>query len=159
MESVWGDRAPKTVIDIAGLVTDGQRGHRVKAQILWTAIVMCLPTTVVGIASAVSESVAARYRDLTMHILLGGRPLAVRWMAVTPVLRAVGFGITIGTFIGILLARLIRSQLYGVPAVNPVSIVLATLIVTLGTLAGVAVPLRQLGAQQFSSLLRQETRH
>lgn len=92
---------------------------------------------VIGLYGVMSFSVARRSREIGIRVTLGARPGNV----VRMVMREVGFLLVAGVVIAIPayigLSRFIRSQLYGIDAGDPLTIVsAATLLLTVGLIAG-----------------------
>ena len=81
------------------------------------AVALLLATT--GIYGVISYSVARRIREIGIRMALGAQPLDVLKQVVSNGLKLALIGVTIGMAGAFALARILQSQLYETPAVNP----------------------------------------
>jgi putative ABC transport system permease protein len=97
----------------------------------------------IGLYGVVSYAVARRAREVGIRMSLGAETGAVVWMLTGGGMRLVLVGGIIGLGASALLARLVASLLYGVPALDPLTFIGVPLI--LGTVASLAsyVPARR----------------
>ena len=90
----------------------------------------------IGIYGVLAYSVSQRTRELGVRMALGGRPAQIFGMVVRQGGMVVGVGLAAGLAASLLLARLIRSLLYGVQPTDPM--VLGIVFVTLGAVGAIA---------------------
>ena len=88
----------------------------------------------VGIFGLSSFAVTARTQEIGVRLAVGAEPGTIRWMVLKDVLRLSAAGLAIGITALLAGSRLLGRLLYGVTATDP-----ATIVLTVVTLAGVAV--------------------
>lgn len=88
-------------------------------------------------------TVARRTREIGIRMALGAIQGNVIWMVMREVLLLVAIGVAVGLPAALALARLVRSQLYGLSHYDPVTLVLTAVILTaVGCAAGYVPALR-----------------
>jgi len=107
----------------------------------------------VGLYGTVSYSVARRTREFGIRLVLGAEPQGL----LVQVLREVGWLVAVGIAIGLpasyFLSRLAESQLYGIRAHDPFTLIAATiLIVLVGLFAGLVPALRAMRVEPIQAL-------
>jgi putative ABC transport system permease protein len=96
-----------------------------------------------GIYGVVAHTVANQTHDLGVRIALGASSAAVRWMVLRRGLRLVGIGTAAGLAASVALHRLADSELWGVPAYDPLTLaVVSVLMLAVGLVASL-VPARR----------------
>lgn len=109
-----------------------------------------------GLYGMLAYSVAQRTREIGIRVALGAGPAAVvRWVTARALLLC-GIGLLIGIAGGMVLGRLIRSQLYGVGPLDPASYVGAGLILLGVALTAAALPARAAVSVQPAVALRSD---
>jgi predicted permease len=73
---------------------------------------------VVGLFGAISYSVSERKKELGIRVALGARPWQLLWLILRQTLVIAGSGIAAGILLGIAVTVLLRSQFYGISAVE-----------------------------------------
>jgi ABC-type antimicrobial peptide transport system permease subunit len=133
-------RATATLED---LLADGLAGHRLPAVLMAAFGALALVLASVGVYALFAAMVAAREREFGIRLALGSTPRAIARL----VLRDGGLWMTAGLAggaVGVLLvARLVRSLLYGVPPLDPVALGGAVLTLLVCASAALYVPLRR----------------
>jgi len=104
---------------------------------------LALLLAAIGIYGVLAYSVAQRRRELSVRMVLGGRPSDIRRMVVGDALRAVLPGLVVGAALSLLLARSLRAVVYGVGAVDPPSFVAVTLLLLAVALLATYLPARR----------------
>ena len=91
----------------------------------------------IGLYGVMAYSVIRRTREIGIRIALGASAGDVRRMILGQVLGLVGIGVVIAVPLALGLARLIKSQLYGLDGSDPLTVVASVLaILTVGFIAG-----------------------
>jgi putative ABC transport system permease protein len=106
----------QSMADIVSLSTSRQRLNMLLMTIFG---VSALALAAIGIYGLMAYSVEQRTQEIGIRLALGAQPKRVRSNVVNQGMLLVGVGIAIGVVAAFVLARLIASVLYGVPAHDP----------------------------------------
>jgi predicted permease len=119
-------------------ISDALRRERLLAMLgaLFGALALLLVG--IGLYGLLARAVAQRTREIGIRLALGSRRGSVLWLVLREGLSLIALGLAIGLGLGVALARLIRSELFGVTPTDPSTIVAAVAIL-LGT--GIAASL------------------
>jgi putative ABC transport system permease protein len=110
----------------------------------------------IGVYSVIAYTTARRTREIGIRMALGANGGDVQRLVIGAGLRLVGLGIAIGLCASLLLARLITSQLWGVSAHDPVTMMaVPALLLVIGVLA-CWIPARRATRVSPMSALRYE---
>lgn len=82
---------------------------------------------VIGLYGVMAYTVAQKTREIGIRMALGAAQSSVLWMVMREVLLLVGIGVAVGVPAAFALIRIVQSQLYGVKAHDPSTLVLATI--------------------------------
>ncbi len=97
----------------------------------------------IGLYGVIANSVARRTREIGIRMAIGAARVDVLWMVMREVLVLLGIGVAVALPASWIVTRFVRSQLYGIQPVDPVSVIAAILgIVSVAMLAGY-VPARR----------------
>jgi predicted permease len=110
----------------------------------------------VGLYGVLAYSTAQRTREIGIRIALGSSRLGVSRLVVVDVLRLVGVGIAVAVPCSILMGRLLRSQLFGVSAADPLTLVAVVMLIALVALIAALVPARRASSVDPTTALRTE---
>jgi predicted permease len=80
----------------------------------------------VGLYGLMAYNVVQRTREIGIRMALGAEQKDVVWMVMSDVLLLVGVGVAVGVPVSLGLARVVQSQLYGLSAHDPWTLLLAT---------------------------------
>jgi putative ABC transport system permease protein len=131
---------PFNVATLDELMARSQPGRRVATDVLGGFGVLALGLALVGVASAMSYTVAQSTREIGVRMALGAR----RWDVVRLVLaqggRVAGAGIVAGLAIALGAARLLRGLLFGVSAADPGTLAAVAAAVAVTVLGACVVP-------------------
>jgi predicted permease len=116
------------------LVADSLAARRFAMRLLSLFAVTALFLAALGLYGVLSYAVTQRTREIGIRMALGAERGTVTKLIVGQGLRLAGIGVVIGIGVAIALARLIESQLFEVPAIDPVTIATMTF-----TLMGAAI--------------------
>jgi putative ABC transport system permease protein len=97
----------------------------------------------VGIYGVVSYLVLQRTREMGVRVALGASSRDVLTLVLGQGLKLTGVGIALGLVGALAVTRLLRSQLYGVSATDPVTLVSVALLFTLVAILACLVPARR----------------
>jgi putative ABC transport system permease protein len=110
----------------------------------------------VGLYGVLAYSTARRTREIGIRIALGSTRLAVSRLIVADVLRLAGIGVAVAIPCSMLLARLLRSQLFGVSSSDPLTLGAAVLLIALVALVAAIIPARRASSVDPTTALRTE---
>ncbi|HLJ49686.1 MAG TPA: ABC transporter permease [Bryobacteraceae bacterium] len=99
-----------------------------------------LALAAVGIYSVMSYAVRQRTREIGMRVALGATRAGIVWLVIRQGARIALAGSLIGLLAGATAARLFRAMLYGVTNFDPVTLVLAPMLLLLAAIAGCYLP-------------------
>jgi predicted permease len=110
----------------------------------------------IGLYGVMAYTVARRTREIGIRIALGASTKTVVWMVMREVLLLVGVGIAVGLPAAWGLARLVESQLYGIPAHDPVTMIAATSALAMVACLSGYLPARRASRVHPTTALRYE---
>jgi predicted lysophospholipase L1 biosynthesis ABC-type transport system permease subunit len=110
----------------------------------------------IGLYGVVSNSVAARTREIGIRIALGIEPRRVVCMVLRDVLTLVGGGIVLGLPLAMLLTRFIASLLYGLAPDDPLTMLISVCSLLSAALLAAFVPARRASRVDPMIALRNE---
>jgi predicted permease len=137
-------------------VADNFNGERLVARLTGIFGLLALVLASVGLYGITAYSVARRTGEIGVRMALGANRTKVVIMVLRTALTLVGVGLALGIPIALLGGRLMRSQLYGVQAYDPLTLFIA--LVALGASAVVAgfIPARRAASIEPMKALRIE---
>ena len=110
----------------------------------------------VGLYGVLAFSTAQRTREIGIRIALGSTRLGVSRLVLADVLRLAGIGIVLAIPCSVLLARLLRSQLFGVSSADPFTLAGVILLIALVAVVAAIVPARRASSVDPTTALRAE---
>jgi ABC-type antimicrobial peptide transport system permease subunit len=110
----------------------------------------------VGLYGVLAYSTAQRTREIGIRIALGSSRLGVSRLVLADVLRLAGIGIAIAVPCSVLLARLLRSQLFGVSNADPLTLGAVVLLIAVVALIAAILPARRASSVDPNTALRVE---
>ena len=119
---------------------------------LFAAVALALAGT--GIFGVMSYSVAQRSREISIRMALGAHAGGVVRMIVSRAMVLAGLGVGIGVLASVGLGRVLRSQLFGVSAADPVTLVAVVLVLVTSALVASWLPARRAAAMDPVNALR-----
>jgi predicted permease len=129
-------------LPVASMQTMGELYGRSMARTSFTLVMlaiagaMALALSLIGIYGVISYAVSQRTREIGIRLALGARKVELRWMFVRSALALTGIGVVLGLGAAGVLARTLRTLLFGVSPLDPVSFAAVPLI--LGVAAALA---------------------
>jgi predicted permease len=98
---------------------------------------------VIGLYGVMSYTVAQRTREIGIRMALGAAQGSVVWMVMREVLQLIGIGVLLGVPAALGLTRLVQSQLFGLTAHDPSTLIWATAsLIAVACMAGYLPALR-----------------
>jgi putative ABC transport system permease protein len=110
----------------------------------------------VGLYGVLAFSTAQRTREIGIRIALGSTRLGVSRLVLADVLRLVGIGIVLAIPCSVLLARLLRSQLFGVSSADPLTLAGVVLLIAVVAVVAAIIPARRASSVDPTTALRAE---
>ncbi len=98
---------------------------------LGIAAAMALALGFIGIYGVISYAVSQRTREIGIRMVLGAQKGALRWVFVRSALALAGLGICVGLCAAAAVARLLRTLLFGVSPLDPLTFVSVAVILTI----------------------------
>lgn len=95
---------------------------------LGIAAAMALALGIIGIYGVISYSVSQRSREIGIRLALGAQKHKLHWMFVRSALALTGVGLIIGLGAAAAVARLMRTLLFGVSPLDPLSFAVVPLV-------------------------------
>jgi putative ABC transport system permease protein len=115
-----------------------------------------LMLAVMGIYGVIAYLVAQRTQEIGIRLALGAPRSAVLWLVVSQGLRMALAGVTVGLLGTTLAARSLTSMLYGISALDPITIASASMVLIAIALGACALPARRAARIDPMQALRTE---
>jgi len=110
----------------------------------------------IGLYGVLAYTTAQRTREIGIRMAMGAQRISVIRMVLVDVLWLAGISIALTLPLALLLARMVRSQLYGVSSFDPTSLLAGTLLVSLVVLIAAMLPARRAASVEPMQALRTE---
>ena len=123
---------------------------------LGIAAAMALVLGIIGIYGVISYTVSQRTREIGIRLALGARKSELRWMFVRPALVLTGIGVVIGLGAAAAVAQLLRTLLYGIGPLDPLSFAVVPLVLVLAAAFASFLPASRAAAINPVDALRVE---
>ena len=107
---------------------------------LGIAASIALAMGIIGIYGVISYSVSQRTREIGIRLALGAQKGELRWMFVRSALALAGIGVLIGLGAAAAIAQLMRTLLFGVSPLDPLSFAVVPLILVLAAAVASFLP-------------------
>jgi len=117
---------------------------------------MALMLGLIGIYGVISYTVSQRKREIGIRVALGAKPGALQWLFVRYGLMLAGAGAAIGLAAAAGLTRLMKSVLFGISPVDPLTYTVVPVILVAATVLASYVPARRAAAVNPVETLRSE---
>ncbi|MDR3389694.1 MAG: ABC transporter permease [Rudaea sp.] len=131
-------------------------GRRVPLQLLGLFAVVALLLAAIGIYGVLAFSVAQRSSEIGVRLALGATGSRVLYLVLADGGRLIGSGLALGLLCAIALGRLLRSQLFGVDSIDPLSLLAVMLAFALIGLLACYLPARRAAGVDPIEALRHE---
>ena len=105
--------------------------------------VMAVLLAAIGLYSVLSQVVSARQRELGVRTALGASRSRIVRVVIADGMRATGLGLVIGLASAAGVTRLMRSMLFGIQPLDPLSFMVAAVVLAAVALVACALPARR----------------
>uniref|UniRef100_Q021V1 Permease n=1 Tax=Solibacter usitatus (strain Ellin6076) TaxID=234267 RepID=Q021V1_SOLUE len=123
---------------------------------LGIAGVMAMMLGLIGIYGVISYTVSQRRREIGIRVALGAEPRALRWLFVRHGLALAGAGTVTGLALAAGLTRLMKSLLFGISPIDPLTYTAVPLVLGAATVLASYLPARRAAAVNPVETLRAE---
>jgi len=130
--------------------------ERLIAQLVSFFGVLALILACIGLYGVMAQGVARRTNEIGIRMALGARGGNIAWMILRETLYLVLAGLLIGIPAALLGARLIASQLFGMSPTDPLTLILASVVLTIVALLAGYLPARRASRVNPLNALRYE---
>jgi putative ABC transport system permease protein len=156
---VWSEdpNLPVGQIKSLGEMVSGlQTQPRVRARLLTVFAGLTLLLAAIGIYGVMAQSVAQRYREIGIRMALGADRRNVLLLVLKQGITLTLTGVFLGTVLGLIAVRFMKSLLYGVTSTNPETYVGVIAVVVFVALIASALPARRAASIDPAHSLRTE---
>jgi predicted permease len=147
-DRIWTNDPSRELLVASDLADRAVADYRARATMLTLIAVMCLPLALVGIVGALSYTVEQRKREIGIRLALGAEPSDIRNAVVRSGLGAIAGGLVVGLAGGVGVGRLMSAYLFGVQAIDPLTVIGVAVVI-----AGVGWCAAWLPARRASGIL------
>jgi putative ABC transport system permease protein len=99
---------------------------------------LCL--SAIGLYGVLAYSVSQRRREIGVRIALGAESLKIIQLVTQQGFKLIGIGLVAGTVVALICSRFIEGMLYGVTAADPISLLIAVLVLSLAGCVACLLP-------------------
>jgi predicted permease len=131
------------VMTMEEAIAQGLAQWNVLARLLIALAVVAGVLSAIGLYAVVSFGVAAREREFGIRLALGAEPAVMTWLVLRGTAVVSGMGLLAGLGGAVVLARGLRSSLFGVPPFDPVAWTIAAVMLVAIAFAAAIVPARR----------------
>jgi ABC-type antimicrobial peptide transport system permease subunit len=117
--------------------------QRTAATLVGAYGLLALMLAAVGLYASMSYMVSRRTREIGIRIALGARSMIVLTQVLREALQVAMIGVVAGLLIAIPAAHLVRSQLFGVAPVDPVTLAVVPTVLAIVAIAAAYLPARR----------------
>ena len=149
-------------LPVASMQTMGELYGRSMARTSFTLVMlaiagaMALALSLIGIYGVISYAVSKRTREIGIRMALGAGKGELRWMFVRSALVLTGIGVILGLGAAGVLARTLRTLLFGVSPLDPVSFAAVPLILAVAAVLASFLPASRVAAVNPVDALKEE---
>jgi predicted lysophospholipase L1 biosynthesis ABC-type transport system permease subunit len=151
-----GATLPGGVETVNGILDEGLAYRRLIAGLLGAFTIPALLLAALGIYGVLAYLVAQRTGEIAIRLALGSTPEGVRGLVLRDGLRLALVGVVLGLAGALALTRLLRSELFEVSAVDPVTLLGAAAVLALVAAGATYLPARRASRVSPMEVLRGE---
>ncbi len=138
------DKLPvEGITSLSDQIEQSFRQERLVAQLVSFFGLLALVLASIGLYGVMAQAVARRTNEIGIRMALGAQQGNILWMVLRETLLLVLAGIAIGVPVALLAARVIESQLFGMSPADPLTILLATTLLTVVAALAGYIPARR----------------
>jgi putative ABC transport system permease protein len=141
MQEIYGKSMARTSFTLAMLAIAGT---------------MALALSLLGIYGVVSYAVSQRTREIGIRLALGAQKSELIWMFVRRAMVMTAAGVAIGIAAAVALMQLMRSLLFGISPLDPLTYVIVPLVLAMAALLAGYIPARRAASVNPVEALRSE---
>jgi putative ABC transport system permease protein len=101
---------------------------------------VALRLSAIGLYGVLAYSVSQRRREISVRIALGAESLKIVQLVTQQAFKLIGIGLVAGTAVALVCAHFIEGMLYGVTAIDPISLLIAALVLCLAGCGACLLP-------------------
>jgi len=132
-----------TLITMDQQINDNLSTERMIALLATSFGVLATLLAAVGLYGVLAYATVQRTREIGIRIALGASRGAVARMVLSEVARLAGISIAVALPLALILARLIKSQLFGISSADPLTLVATTLLTGITAILAAWIPTRR----------------
>lgn len=140
VQSLDSNLALTNINTVSEIIGQSLWAARMSATLLVLFGLLALVLAAVGIYGILAYSVNQRTQEIGVRMALGAKPFDILKLVLSQAMLLVGIGITLGTVGGLFLVRIFAGLLFGVSAFDPVTFIVAPLILALVALLASYIP-------------------
>ncbi len=125
------------------MVAASLAARRFVVMLLGVFAAMALVMAIIGLYGVISYSVAQRTQEVGIRMALGAQPAQVLRLVIGQGLKLAAIGATAGLAVSAMFSRLLKSQLFGVSAFDPLTFIGTALVLIAASLAACYIPARR----------------
>jgi predicted permease len=130
--------------------------YRLAAWFLGILGFVALMLAAVGLYGVLGHAVSRRRREIGVRLAIGAEPRAIRLLVLSQGLRVVGVGLVFGLAAALMVTRLLSSLLFQVSPTDPITLVVASILLLAVAAAACDLPARRAARVDPVQALRQE---
>jgi ABC-type antimicrobial peptide transport system permease subunit len=147
---------PPSFSTIEAVVARSVSARRFSLLLLGAFGAAALLLSIMGIYGVTAYSVAQRTQEIGIRLALGARSDGVVGLMVSRSIRTAALGLVIGLAAAVALTRVLRSQLFGVSALDPMTFVLVAVLLLGAAALSAWLPARRASGVDPATALRAE---
>jgi predicted permease len=125
---------------VRDLMRQSIREERLVARLATAFGTLALLLAAIGLYGVMTYAITRRTGEIGLRVALGAQRRNVLGMVMIEALRLVGVGLTVGLPLALVSTRLLRTQLHGIDAVDPLSLIAAVFVLTASAVIAVLIP-------------------
>jgi putative ABC transport system permease protein len=137
-------------------ISDNLMNDRLVTLLAVIFAVLATSLAAIGLYGVLAYTTAQRTREIGIRMAMGAQRISVVRMVLVDVMWLAGISIALTIPLALLLTRMVRSQLYGVSAFDPVTLLAGTVLVSLVAMLAALLPARRAASVEPMKALRTE---